>query len=168
MMFNTVPNKYLLGAVPISNPDPMPTIFKFREILEESVRHNPDLWIDGELNLTAIAEFCKRRGYPVTQPNLHRLVKGQQLPGEKYVLAIHKVFGVPKNLLRGEPVSAELDEVLADYRLSTLLLAKKIEALPRDAYEALARQVDIMYDSQRQLRLTTDSKVTPIDRRRSV
>lgn len=139
--------------------------FKFREILSEAVRHNPLLWKDGELNLYAIVRYYQEHGEEVSQPNLHRLVKGTQKPGDKMVDATFKVFGVPKHIIRGEPVSAEMEELLTQYRLSTLLLAKKIEALPRDAYEALARQVDVMYDAQRQIRLT-DSKVTPIDRRR--
>lgn len=147
----------------------MKRVYTFREILSDAVRHNPTLWHDGKLNLRAIADYCKKRGSPITQPNLHRLCEGGQTPGEKYVQAIHQVFGVPKYLLRGEPVSTELDEFMTANKLSlsTLLLAKRIESLPREAYEAVTRQVDVMYDAQRQLRLTSDPKVTPIDRRRA-
>lgn len=120
------------------------------------------------MNLTAIARFYKERGAPVTQPNLHRLCKGTQRPGEAVVDATHRVFGIPKYLIRGEPVSVEMEDLLTHYRLSTLLLAKKLESLPRDQYEALARQVDVLVEQQKAIHAAIgDTKVTPIDKRRS-
>lgn len=141
--------------------------FKFRELLSEALRHDPSLWKDGELNLTALARLYKDRGAPISQPNLYRLCNSNQKPGERVVEATYKVFGIPKNIIRGEPVSAEMEDLLTQYRLSTLLLAKKLESLPRDQYEAIARQIDVMTEQQKHLRQTLhDHNVTPIDKNR--
>ena len=158
-------DNYLYPGPPSDKADAMQKAFTFREILIEAVRHNRSMWEDGELNLTAIARYYQAHGAEMTQPNLHRLVKGTQKPGEKAVAATHKAFGIPKYLVRGEPVSAEMDELLTSYRLSTVLLAKRLESLPKDQYEAIAHQVDVMYEAQRQFRLD-NPKVTSIDRRR--
>lgn len=60
-----------------------------------------------------------------------------------------------------------MEDLLTQYRLSTLLLAKKLESLPRDQYEAIARQIDVMTEQQKHLRQTLhDHNVTPIDKNR--
>lgn len=65
-------------------------------------------------------------------------------------------------------MSAELDDLLLQYRVSTLLLAKKIESLPKEAYHAIVEQIEVMLAKEQQLAKAMEAagNVTPIDRTR--
>lgn len=143
--------------------------FTFKELLEAAARSHASLWTsDGRLNLGAVARYYEAKGYPVTQPTLHRTCKGQTRPREETLEATYQVFGIPKHLLRGEPASAEMEELLSHYPISTILLAKRLESLPKEAYHAIAEQIEIMLAKEQQIKNAIESatNVTPIDRTR--
>lgn len=143
--------------------------FTFKELLEAASKPHASLWSsDGRLNLGAVARYYAKKGHPVSQPTLHRTCTGKTDPREETIEATYQVFGIPKYLLRGEPVSAELDDLLLQYRVSTLLLAKKIESLPKEAYHAIVEQIEVMLAKEQQLAKAMEAagNVTPIDRTR--
>jgi len=144
-------------------------IYTFKELLKSAVKGDPSMWSDSELNLNALVRLYDRKGYKVTQANLHRLCEGGQRVGEKYVEATHGALGIPKYLLRGEPLSSEMDALLTglNVELSTLLLAKKLEGLPKEDYYSIARQIDLAIEKDEQLqRALRSQNVTQIDKHR--
>lgn len=147
---------------------PMAKKFSFKEILEEASKSVPGLHTaDGRLNLTAVAKYYERRGHPVSQPTLHRLYKGEHKTLSRDTLeATHLVFRIPRAILRGEPMRPEMEDLLADYKLSTLLLAQKIESLPKEFRDAINAQVEAYLDQREQLSRAFQGNVTPIDKSR--
>lgn len=139
----------------------------FKEIVSAAAKSVPELWDqDGRLNLAALARYYKKKGCPITQPTLHRLFTGKHAePSNRVIDATHKVLRVPRSLLRGEPVSPELERLLTDYNLSTLLLAKKIEGLPQRVRDNIYNYVETEIEREEQIRRAIDAgTVTPIDR----
>lgn len=125
----------------------------FRELLEAAAKPYKELWnVNGVLNLRAVAKHYERRGFPLTAASLSRLCSGKQSPERKAVEATYRVFGIPRGLLRGEPFSAEMREMLTDYKMTTLLLAQRIEALGRDDYYQVAELVRHLEAKAEQLR----------------
>lgn len=144
----------------------MSRTFTFREVLEAAAKPYPALWkSDGTLNSTALARYYKSKGHPVAQGTLHRLLHGKHKEVSKETAeATTAVFRVPKHLLRGEPVSSELEKLLTDYKLSTLLLAQKIESLPKDAYQSIVDHLNSLLEREERLKQLRPDNVTPIDR----
>lgn len=143
--------------------------FTFKELLEAAAKPHASLWSsDGRLNLGAVASYYEAKGHPVSQPTLWRTCTGKTEPKDRTIEATYQVFGIPKHLLRGEPVTAESEELLSHYHVSTLLLARKLESLPKEAYHAIMEQVEIMLAKEQQLRKAIENagNVTPIDRSR--
>lgn len=155
-------------AMPVPKIESMGKKFSFREILEGAARSIPGLWTaDDKLNLSAVARYYQKRGYPVTQPTLQRLYKGTHKTLSKATIdATHLVFRVPKAILRGEPMRPEMEELLADYKLSTLLLAQKIESLPKEARDSILGQIEVFLDQKDQLTRAFQGNVTSIDKNR--
>lgn len=136
--------------------------FTFVEVLEAACRPHPELWREDEtgtavLNLAAVARHYARRGHPVTQPNLFRLTKEGQRPGDKVVEATHAVFGIPRAILRGEPLSHEMERTLGKAQLSTLLLAERIEELDRDDYREMVQLLEHLERKKEQLQRAIES-----------
>lgn len=146
----------------------MSRTFSFREILEAAAKPHRGLWkSDGTLNSTALARFYKERGYPVAQGTIHRLLSGKHKEVSRETAeATHHVFRVPMHILRGEPVSVELEKLLTEYKLSTLLLAQKIESLPKDAYQSVVDHLESLLQREERLQQLRPNNVTPIDRSR--
>lgn len=140
--------------------------FSFREILDGAAKSVPRLWTaDEKLNLSAVARYYKKKGYPITQPTLQRLYVGtHKTLSEETITATHFVFHIPKAILRGEAMRPEMEELLADYKLSTLLLAHKIESLPREARDSINNQIEIFLDQKDQINRAFQGNVTPIDK----
>lgn len=141
----------------------------FADIVTAAAKTIPELWDqDGNLNLAAVARYYTRRGYPVTQPTLHRLFSGKHAqPSNRVIEATHHVMRVPRSLLRGDPMSADLERLLTDYNLSTLLLARKLESLPQRVRDNIYNYVETEIDREEQLRRAIDSgSVSSIDRPR--
>lgn len=136
--------------------------FSFKEVLEAAARPYPELWHEDEtgtavLNLAAVARHYVRKGHPATQANLHRIMFDGQKPGDKVVKATHAVFGVPRAILRGEPLSQEMERALGKASLSTILLAERIEELDRDDYKQLVELLDLLEHKREQLRQAIES-----------
>lgn len=131
----------------------------FAEIVRAAAKSVPELWDqDGNLNLAAVARYYKRKGHPVTQPTLHRLFSGKHgQPSNRVIEATHQVMRVPRSLLRGDPMGADLDRLLTDYNLSTLFLAKKLESLPQRVRENIFNQIETAIEHEEQLRRAIDS-----------
>lgn len=143
----------------------------FADIVTAAAKSIPELWDgDGKLNLTAVARYYERRGHPVTQPTLHRLFSGKHgQPSSRVIEATHRVFPqVPRSLLRGDPMSSDLERLLTDYNLSTLFLAKKLEALPPRVRSNILNQIENEFEREEQLRKAIEAgSVTTIESRSS-
>jgi hypothetical protein len=148
------------------------TLTKFGELLHTAARGYPALWRDGSLNLAAVAALYKKRGHPVPQPTLHRNCYPRrdgvaQQVSESTIEATHQVFSIPKEMLRGEPVTRRLEEMLARYPLEVLLLAQRIGGLPAEDRQDILRQLERMEERAEQLnRAIQHGSVTPISKRR--
>lgn len=141
----------------------------FAEIVTEAAKSIPEVWdADGNLNLAAVARYYKRRGHPVTQPTLHRLFSGKHAqPSSRVIEATHHVMRVPRGLLRGDPMSADLERHLLEYKLSTIFLARKLESLPQRVRDNIYNQIETAFEQQEQLQRAIDAgSVSPIDRTR--
>lgn len=137
----------------------------FRELLEAAAKPHKELWRGEQLNLGALSRRFEKKGYRLSEASLSRILRGLQGVGPDTVEAVHGAFGIPKSLLRGEPMSADVEKLLTDYKLSTLLLAKKLESLPKDFYYAISEQIEREMERERQLQDAYRSgNVTPIDR----
>ena len=140
--------------------------FSFLDILENAAQSLPQLWTgDEKLNLSAVARYYKKKGWPISQPTLLRLCsKEHDKPSDRTIEATYHAFGVPRPLLRGEPVRPEIEELLAEHKLSTLMLAKKLESLPKAFRDGLYAQIEAFLEQRDQIGKSTN--VTPIDRDR--
>lgn len=148
----------------------MPKRFSFKDLLEEAAKSHASFWNDdGRLNLAAVSRYYAAKGHPISQPTLYRNCEGKTEPSEDTIEATHQVFGIPKSWLRGEAVGGEMEELLSQgYRVSTLLLAKRIESLSKESYHAIVEQIEVMLSKEQQIRAAIESagNVTSIDRRR--
>lgn len=144
---------------------------EFRELLREACRSHPSLWkSDGEhLSINAVAAYLTKKGYPINQPTLSRQYNGQLPLNEGTINAVYHVFGLPRALLRGEQ-GQEMERLLSEYRLSTLLVAQRLESLPRKKYDLLVQQInDAVEEEERIQRLMETANVTTITKaKRSV
>jgi len=140
----------------------------FREALEAAAKPHRELWRDGKLSLAGLRRHYAKRGHPVSDASLSRIFRGKQEPGEDIIEATHRAFGLEKSILRGEPVSAEMAKALTDFKYSTLLLAERIESLPKDDYYVIMQHIERAIENNDRLQqaLQTSPNVTPIDRRK--
>lgn len=140
----------------------------FKEVIDEAVKPYPKLFKpDGRtINFSALARYYKEKGHEVQNSTLWRTYHGKTTPSEETIEATHRVWRLPKSMLRGEPVTAEMEEVLTKYSLSTLMLAAKIERLRPREYQSLVQQIDLALETQEQLEraLKDSGKVTSIDK----
>jgi hypothetical protein len=142
-----------------------PTQPTFKELVMAAAKPHRGLWRDGKLNLGALARLYEQKGHPLSQASLSRILAGKQRVGPDAVEATFHVLGIPRNLLRGEPMSAEMERIFTKYRLETLLLAEKLEVLPPDEYYALVEQVERIIEREQRLKEAyRSSNVTPIER----
>jgi hypothetical protein len=101
----------------------------------------------------------------LSEASLSRILRSKQEIGEKAINALHHTLGVPKSLLRGEPMSSDLEKALTESRLSTLILARRIEDLPKDEYFALVEQIARIEEREKRMKdAFRTGNVTPIDR----
>jgi hypothetical protein len=144
--------------------------FTFKELLEEAAKSHASFWNDdGRLNLAAVSRYYAAKGHPISQPTLYRNCEGKTEPSEDTIEATYQVFGIPKSWLRGEAVAGEMEELLSQgYRVSTLLLAKKIESLSKESFHAIVEQIEVMLAKEQQIKNAIESagNITPIDRTR--
>jgi hypothetical protein len=140
----------------------------FREIVEAAARAVPEVWDDdGSLNLSALARYYKRKGHPVSQPTFSRLFKGtHKAPSTDVIEATNAVLRVSRSFLRGEPMAADVEELLGRYSLSTLLLAKRLEELPATSRRRILEMIEEAYEKEEQIRQLAESSpnVTHIKR----
>lgn len=140
----------------------------FRSLIEAAAKPHRELWkSSGELNLGALERFYEARGHKISQASFSRIFAKRQTPGEDTIEATHRVFHIPRVLLRGEPMSAEMEKLFTDYKLSTLLLAQKIESLPKDDYYLICQQIERAIETQEKVRQALKSgNVTPLHKSR--
>lgn len=142
----------------------------FAETLTAAVRlltelHDPD----GNPALTKIARHCAQRGHPVSQPTLYRHfhpnpAKPRALEDDT-AKALEAVFHIPARIWKGEPMTEAEAKALSQFHYETILLAQKIEGLPKKDRDALLIQIENAHANQEELkRLMTNGNVTPIDR----
>jgi len=126
----------------------------FAEIVTAAAKSVPELWDqDGKLNLSAVARYYKRKGHPVTQATLHRLFKGKHgEPSKRVIEATHQTLRVPRSLLRGDPMAADVEEIFGRYPLSTLLLAKRLEELPTKSRQRIQELIEEAFEKEEELR----------------
>ena len=143
---------------------------RFRELVSEGARLFPSLWkVSGEINITAMAKLYRTKGWPVSQPTLQRLWDGEYAPSNATIEATHRVFGIPRELLRGELGESQMEDLIKGYGLPTLLIAKKLSGLPKEDYDAIVTQIDLAATkAERLTRLIGESggNVTAIDKKR--
>lgn len=141
----------------------------FRDLIEAAAKPHRELWkSSGELNLGALARYYEQRGHGVSQASFSRIFAGLQQPGEDTIDATHHVFRIPREILRGEPLSSEMEDLFTKYKLSTLLLAQKIESLPKDDYYLLCQQMERALENAEKLRQSLkNNNITDIRRPRS-
>lgn len=162
------------GSLPIDGSPSINVVMQrrpipFLEALEAAAKPFRELWRgDGKLSLAALKRHYEDRGHPVSDASLSRIFSGKQAPGEEIIEATHRAFHVPKGILRGEPRSAEMEKTLTDYKLSTLLLAQRLESLPKDDYYLIAQAIERALENQEKLKKALESSpnVTQIDRRK--
>lgn len=144
---------------------------RFRELVSEAARLYPSLWkASGEINITALADHYRSKGFPVSQPTLHRLWNGDYDPSNATVEATYRVFGIPRELLRGEdPGESDMKELLTGYGLPTLLIAKKLAQLPKDDFDAIVTQIELAHQKAEKLKalMETSPNIVPMRRRES-
>lgn len=140
----------------------------FREIVEAAAKAVPTVWDDdGTINLSALSRYYGQKGHPVPQGTLSRLFDGtHKAPSPKIVEATHAVLRVPRSLLRGDPMAADVEELLGRYPLSTLLLAKRLEDLPPTSRRRILELIEEAYEKEEQIRRLAESSpnVTSIKR----
>lgn len=144
-------------------------VYTFKEILDAAAKPYRELWHEnGALNLGAVERHYAKRGHPLSQESLWRLYKGKQKAVTRAVEATHQVFKVPRAMLRGEAISGQMEKVLTDYKLSTLLLAERIEELDPAGYHQVAELVELLELKHKQLTeaLASSDNVTPIGKKR--
>lgn len=143
---------------------------RFRDLVSEGARLFPSLWkSSGEMNITAMAKLYRMKGWPVSQPTLQRLWDGEYDPSNTTIDATYHVFGIPRELLRGESRESDMNELLTGYGLPTLLIAKKLAKLPKEDFDAIVTQIELATVRAEKLhRLMEESggTVTPIDKKR--
>lgn len=140
-------------------------------LIKDAAKPYPPLWRGseaGQLNFEAVARFFAARGRKIPAATLYRVCKGVHKPSEKLVEAINHVLRIPKELLRGEELSPAMAKAFGDYKLSTLILAEKLEELPRGDYARLVEQIDAILDREARLKEATAKahNVTHLDTRR--
>lgn len=140
------------------------TKLTFRALIEAAARPHAELWKgSGELNLGALERFYKKKGHPVSQASFSRIFAGKQELGDDTIDATHYVFKIPRGMLRGEDMSAEIDLLLTKHKLSSIMLAERIESLPKDDYYVICQQIERALATQEQLRQALKSgNVTPL------
>jgi hypothetical protein len=163
---NTPAQGWLSGA---SDPHTISGMAKqprtFKDLIEAAARPYKELWRGDKLNLGALARRYKAKGHPLSEASLSRILRGLQEVGPDTVEATHHALGIPKALLRGEPMSPDAEEALANYRLSTILLAQRLESLPKEDYHAIVEQVERALEHKRRLdEAIRTGNVTPIER----
>ncbi len=167
-VFNTCPQHRLSTAPGPHNISLMAKRqLTFKELLEAAAQPYKELWrSDGTVNLGALARHYKAKGHPVSQATLSRIFRGLQEVGPDTVDATHGTFGIPKALLRGEPMTSDAEKALTDYKLSTILLAQRLENLPKEDYYAINEQIERAFEHQRRLAeaMRSSGNVTSIDR----
>jgi hypothetical protein len=141
----------------------------FRDLIEAAARPHRELWKgSGELNLGALSRFYKQKNHEISQASFSRIFAGKQEPGDDTIEATHRVFRIPRALLRGEPVGADMDHLLTNYKMSSILLAQKIEALPKDDYYLITQQIERALERDEKVREALKSgNVTPLHRSRA-
>lgn len=141
----------------------------FRELVSEGARLFPSLWkASGEINISAMARLYKAKGFPVSQPTLQRLWDGVYDPSNETIEATHRVFGIPRELLRGEePGTHDMKELLDGYGLPTLLVAKKLSQLPKEDFDAIVTQIELAHQKAERLKSLMDESpnIIPLRRR---
>lgn len=142
---------------------------RIEKLVKEAAKPYPDLWWeDDRLNFEALARFFDARGRKIPSATLYRLCKGVHTqPSERVVEAFNHVLRIPRELVRGEALNPAMAKAFGDYRLSTLILAEKIEELPRAEYARIVEQIDAILDRESRLKEALETeKVTHIDKHR--
>lgn len=148
-----------------SMPKKQPT---FRELVEAAAKAVPEVWDHDEaINLSALSRYYKKKGHSVSQATLSRLFHGKHKAASNEVVeATHAVLRVPRSMLRGDPMAADVEEILGRYPLSTLLLAKRLEDLPSSSRRRILEMIEEAYEKEEQIRRLAEAapNVTPIKR----
>jgi len=137
-------------------------------VLQAASMHRGMLKDDGRLNTAELARYYRRKEHPVPQETLWRNVNGKTKPSENTIEATSQVFGIPKELLRGEPVPTEITDLLGRYTMRTVLIAQKLERLPKDVFHNIIEQIERATDREEQLHkaLRLSNNVESIDKHR--
>jgi len=138
----------------------------FRELIDAVASLSPDMTkADGDVNLAAVARYCANMGHPVSQPTLyrhyHKSAHSESKLDDETVNALNHALGIPKVLLRGEPMDADTKEALTRFPLSTYLLAQKIQTLSPTVRESLLQHIDklLQDETNRKLRALGDKNI---------
>lgn len=139
----------------------------FKEILEAAAKPYAKLWNNGKLSPNALAKFYQDKKCKVSSASFSRILAGKQDIGESVIDATSSVFRISKSMLRGEPLTADMERSLSESRLSTLFLARRIEDLPREDYDMIVKALERAEQNAEKLRDALQSGgVVSIDRAR--
>lgn len=145
-------------------------VLTFRETLSAAAKSIPNGWDwdNDKIRLPAISRYLKKKGYPVSQPTLHRhyhLEGNSRELKKETVEALHFGLGIPRAILRGEAMSTDLEQALVKNEFSTILLAERIEKLPKAARRNIVNQIDEILEREEALKNAYSSgNVTSIKR----
>lgn len=101
---------------------------------------------------------------------MQRLWDGVYDPSNATIEATYRVFGIPRELLRGEdPGENDMKQLVEGYGLPTLLIAKKLSQLPREDFDAIVTQIELAHQKAERLKalMETNPNVIPLKRRES-
>jgi hypothetical protein len=141
----------------------------FRQLIEAAARTHPGLWKgNGTLNLGALERFYTKQGYPISQASFSRIFRGKQDVGPDVITATYHALKIPLSLLRNEPVSAEMERSLSKFELHTILLAQRLEELPKDDFYLICKQIEHAEENAKKVReALKNSNVTTLHRSRA-
>lgn len=167
-VYTRVKRPWLLSMLRLENNCMTGRSFDIWEIIQAAAKSVPDLWTDDDkINLSKLARYYENKGHPLSQPTFSRMSKGLHDPSPGTIDATHYVFGVPRAILRGEPMSSETEKALIDFKLSTIFLAQKLEGLPKADFKSICEQIERAYEKEEALRRALrHSNVTQIDKDR--
>lgn len=117
--------------------------YTFKQLLEAGAKPFPSLWHDGRLVASRVARFCSERGHPVSQATLSRHLTAKHGSIDDITVdALEAVLRIPRAMLRNEPLTPRMEELLKRYPLEVILLAEQLNSLPPEEFGPIASFIE--------------------------